>query len=256
MKDGNRDTRITVAAAQCRSVRGDIEANLATHLRFLGAAVSEGANLVVFPELSLTGYELDLASACVFSKDDPRLAPLVAFARESGTCVVAGAPIESGERRPYLGAFAIAGDAVRTYAKMHVHETESPYFLSGGQQAVLPVAGVSVALAICADTSHASHASDAAANGAAFYAASVMKTTDEFRRHEQRLVEYAVRHRMAVLTANYAGTSGGAESAGNSAVWNERGEVVAQAGGNEGAVVIGSVAAGEWTGAVVAVPAV
>ena len=47
-----------LAAAQTVPVRGDVEANLAQHVRLVRVAAEEKAQVLVFPELSLTGYEL------------------------------------------------------------------------------------------------------------------------------------------------------------------------------------------------------
>jgi predicted amidohydrolase len=51
----------TIAVAQTCPVEGDVQANVEQHLRLAEAAAAEGARIVVFPELSLTGYELTLA---------------------------------------------------------------------------------------------------------------------------------------------------------------------------------------------------
>src|SRR5688572_25039686 len=48
----------TVALAQTNAVLGDVEANLKKHLEYVERARDEGASLLVFPELSLTGYYL------------------------------------------------------------------------------------------------------------------------------------------------------------------------------------------------------
>lgn len=51
---------IVIAAAQSISRPGDIEANVREHLRFITAAHAARVQMLVFPELSLTGYELPL----------------------------------------------------------------------------------------------------------------------------------------------------------------------------------------------------
>jgi hypothetical protein len=56
----------SIAVAQTCPVRGDVETNLAQHLRLTALAASEGAQVVVFPELSLTGYEIGLAERLAF----------------------------------------------------------------------------------------------------------------------------------------------------------------------------------------------
>lgn len=50
------------AAAQSISIAGDVRANLVRHQHFMQAAAEQGVQLLVFPELSLTGYERGLAA--------------------------------------------------------------------------------------------------------------------------------------------------------------------------------------------------
>ena len=71
-----------VAAAQTISRPGSIRENVERHLVLAGAAAERGVELLVFPELSLTGYEPDLA--CELRPDDARLAPLRTLAARSG----------------------------------------------------------------------------------------------------------------------------------------------------------------------------
>lgn len=52
---------ITISLAQVAVVKGDVDANLKSHLALLEQSAELGADVVVFPELSLTGYELELA---------------------------------------------------------------------------------------------------------------------------------------------------------------------------------------------------
>lgn len=51
------------AAAQCAFRAGDISANLRLHMEFMQHAREQGVGLLLFPELSLTGYEPILAEA-------------------------------------------------------------------------------------------------------------------------------------------------------------------------------------------------
>ena len=52
---------LTIGAAQPVPCRGDVAENLTRHVRLIRLASAHGAQALVFPELSLTGYELDLA---------------------------------------------------------------------------------------------------------------------------------------------------------------------------------------------------
>ena len=62
---------LTIAVAQPPGVLHDVGANAMTHAAVVRAA---GTRVVVFPELSLTGYELDAPTIAV---DDPRLTAIV-----------------------------------------------------------------------------------------------------------------------------------------------------------------------------------
>jgi predicted amidohydrolase len=69
---------LTVAAVQPACISHDLEANAMTHAAAIRAA---DAHVVVFPELSMTGYELD---AEAISVGDPRLTPIVDACAETG----------------------------------------------------------------------------------------------------------------------------------------------------------------------------
>ena len=152
---------LVVACAQVSSVRGDLEVNVASHLRFIDAAAAVGVDLLVFPELSLTGYEPDLGARLQLAPNDPAIGSLRQAAGKHDMHVVVGGPLKSAVDCPYLGAFVLSRDEVVTYAKIYVHESELPYFVCGNKHCVVPVRGIPTGLAICADSSFAEHAAAA-----------------------------------------------------------------------------------------------
>src|SRR5436309_1732437 len=101
-----------IAAAQVASVRGDVEGNIGVHAAALAAAAGHGVSVLVFPELSLTGYEPDLAAELAVTTDDGRLAPLLALARRHRIEAVVGAPLHGGAAKPALGAIVITAGGV------------------------------------------------------------------------------------------------------------------------------------------------
>ena len=111
---------ITIAAAQSRSVPGDIDVNIERHLQFLHVAADHAVGLIVFPELSLTGYESTLAKHLAMTPRDERLRPLDE--------TVVGAPLAAGRGEPYLGAIAFTPAGTIAYAKQHLHDSEEAYF--------------------------------------------------------------------------------------------------------------------------------
>ena len=249
----------SLAAAQTIPIRGDVEANLAEHVRLVHVAAKEHAEVLVFPELSLTGYELDLADELAFSENDPRLTPLVELAGSSDMTVVVGAPVRVGARL-HIGAFILSPDrSVDLYTKHRmgafppevspdgiVPPAEATVFEPGDRNPLVRFAGSTAALAVCADIRRPSHAEAGAERGARTYVASMFVIPTDFEANMAILGEYAVKHSMAVVFANFGGPSGGLPSAGRSAILSEKGEVLAQLPATGAGVVIAVEAETGW----------
>ena len=232
---------------------GNVAWNVGRHVHIGALAAEREVELLVFPELSLTGYELSLGRSHAIHPASADLDPLRRLAVDSRMTVVVGGPVLNDRDELNIGSFSIRPDgSVLTYTKEYVHESEVG-FTSGPGGAVLEVGDATVALAICADASHPQHAAKAAERGANVYAASVMIEEDAYARKTALLQQYALQHRMAVLMANYSGLTGGSESAGKSAIWSEEGRLVASSSGRDEGLVIGRKEKGVWNGLVIPV---
>jgi predicted amidohydrolase len=222
---------LSVAAVQPPTVSYDVAANAATHAAAVRAA---GARVVVFPELSLTGYQLDAPAIAV---DDPRLAPLVEACAETGSVALVGAPVNGDAGRSHMAMLAVdATGAAVVYRKMWLHESEAERFTPGGEPAVLQVDGWRLGLAICKDTGVPEHASDTAALGIDAYVAGVLETAEDAEVQPRRARRVVADHRVWVVISSFAGSTGGGfdRAAGGSAVWTPAGVAVAQAGRRPG----------------------
>ena len=106
---------IRVALAQIAPRLGAFDDNLARHHALIGEARDEGANLVVFPELGLTGYLLqDLNAEVAIRRDDPRLLELARAA--DGMSAVVSFVEESSDHKLFIAVALLESGAVR-----HVH---------------------------------------------------------------------------------------------------------------------------------------
>ena len=107
--------KYTLALAQIDPVLGDLRANVDKHADFAGRARTRGAALVLFPELSLTGYtvrDMNTELALNLTRDCPAIAPLVDLSR-SGISIVAGGIEEDSEFGIYNAAFLFEDGNVR-----------------------------------------------------------------------------------------------------------------------------------------------
>lgn len=231
----------SIATAQTVPIPGDVDANLEEHLRLARIAAEERARILVFPELSLTGYELELAERLAFSPDDPRLAPLVEEASTRSMTLIVGAPVRLGSKLQ-LGAFIVSPDrTVDVYTKHHlgafpasaspdgiVPPPEASVFEPGDRNPLVRLGDEVAAVAVCADIGRPSHPKAAAERGARTYLASMFVIPADFESDTAKLGSYAAQHSMAVVLANFGGPSGGLPSAGRSAIWSETSERLVQ----------------------------
>jgi predicted amidohydrolase len=247
-------TALTLAAAQTLSSAGDVPANIQQHLAFMQAAAEHGVQLLVFPELSLTGYEPALAAGLAIAPDDAVLTPLRERAQALRLTAVVGMPIRlAPETGVLIGALVLGADgSLAVYTKQHLHPGEDDAFIPGQGGAALEWGEDRIALAVCADFSQASHPRAAAESGANVYAAGVLISEGGYATDVALLEGYAKEHGMLVLMANHGGPSGGWTCAGRSAIWGAQG-LISAAPGVGGALVIAQREGGRWTGRQVAI---
>ncbi len=224
---------LTLAVAQPSCVARDVAANAGIHAAVVRAA---GARVVAFPELSLTGYELD---APPLDAADPRLAAIVEACRDTGSVALAGAPVADDAGRVFIGLLAIEGAGVRVaYRKMWLGGAETERFSPGPAPAVIEVDGWRLGLAICRDTGIPQHAAETAALGIDAYVAGVLESAADGLVPEQRARRIAADHHVWVAIASFAGSTGGGydHAAGGSGIWTPDGQVAAGCGPEVGGV--------------------
>jgi len=231
-----------ICVAQTIPVKGDIAANVINHKRLIDIAINKGADMIVFPELSLTGYEPTLAAKLFMVKDDSRLDVLQKVSDENNIIICAGLPTKTTSGYCITMVIFQPGKVRRTYSKKYLHADEEPFFVSGDNFAVLPVNNVNVGLAICYELSAPEHVLNAFKNGAGLYVASVAKSAGGVQKASTILAEIAKDYSALVLMSNSIGPSDDFVGAGGSAIWNKNGGLLCQLNDtDEGIIVIDTV---------------
>ena len=225
-----------ICVAQTRAVKGNVGANIANHKNFVGLAVSHGAGMIVFPELSITGYEPTLAKALATNKEDDNFQELQDLSDSKDIIIAAGMPIET-DQGISIGMIIFQPHQPRqTHFKQHLHPDEEPYFTKGAYQPVLMAKHI--ALAICYEISVPAHAEQAYKNGTEIYIASVAKTATGVEKAIETLSEAAKKYSMTVLMSNFVGINDGSECTGQSSVWNNRGKLMEQLNAKDEGLII------------------
>ncbi|MFF2141474.1 carbon-nitrogen hydrolase family protein [Kitasatospora sp. NPDC058190] len=229
---------VTVAQPACAEPgRPDtVSVNVERHAEAVRAA---GTRLVVFPELSLTGY--DLAAPAV-DPADPRLAPLVEACAATGALALVGAPVAEADGREAIATLAVTGEgATVVYRKMRLHgEGEPDRFAPGEKPVVLELDGLRLGLAICADAADPTHAEETAALGIDAYVASTLygPGAAQAERRDAHCRARSTAHGVQVVLSTSAGPTGVCpDSSGGSGVWAADGSPVVQAGTEPGELV-------------------
>lgn len=217
-----------IALCQTRSIAGDLPTNVLVHGRFAKLASAAGAQVVIFAELSLTGYEPKLAGQLATAPTDSRLAPLRQISDSLGVTVAVGLPTRSATGVCISAVVFEPLRPVRVYSKMHLHRDETPYFTPGEEYTGLIGGEREIGLAICYELSIPEHLARVREAGAKLYLASVAKSQAGLESASLRLADVARQHHMPCGMVNGVGPADDFVCAGQSSVWDTTGKLLAR----------------------------
>ena len=214
---------VTLCLAQIPVIKGNIERNLELHLTAIESA--QQADVVVFPELSLTGYELPLLADLALNEESLAVEALSNAARKYQITIVAGCPWQVEGKEPTIAAvICFPNGQVDVYHKQFLHSGEERYCSAGNTDYVLLVNGFRLGLAVCADFIHPAHYKQAKASGIDAYLVSALISPTGYSADEEILLNIAKAAQVPVLLSNHCAPTGGWQTAGKSAVCSPKGE--------------------------------
>lgn len=226
-----------VCLAQYRSA-SDVDTNVGRHREVVRRAAAAACDVVLFPELSLTGYRPSVAAEKALSLDAPVLEPLRAASDELGIVVAAGLPLVA-ETGVEIGLLVYRPEhPPASYAKQLLHQDEVRFFVPGCRVQDIEADGIRIAPAICYEAMQPEHGLAALARGASVYAASTAKTEAGVEQARSYLSDFAARHSVAVLLVNAVGPGDGFISGGRSAAWDASGTLIAELADREGELIV------------------
>ena len=215
-----------ICVAQTSPIKGDISSNIENHKKLINLAVSNGADMIVFPELSLTGYEPTLAKDLATHKDDSQFDEFQKISDTKEITIGVGMPTSSLNGICITMILFHPNKPRQTYLKKYLHASEEPFFVSGQNNIGLLGENNNIALAICYELSVPEHSEQAFKNGAEIYIASVAEDTID--KAIVKLSNIAQKYSMTVLMANCIGQTGDYNCDGKSSIWNNKGALLGQ----------------------------
>ncbi|WP_419869734.1 carbon-nitrogen hydrolase family protein [Chryseobacterium sp. CT-SW4] len=217
-----------IAAAQIKPIKGDIPYNIKTHKELIDLAIQNNTDLIIFPELSITGYEPDLAEELSIHYEDPILNDFQIIADENNITIGVGMPTKS-ENKIMISCILFQPQKKREiYSKKHLFPTEVGIFTKGENFYELDVLQNRISLAICYDLSDPLHSTHAFQQGSQIYFTSVLNSVNGIEDDLQKLSHIGKKYSMSVMMANFIGESGGYTCAGRTSAWNNEGKLIGQ----------------------------
>lgn len=241
-----------VAVAQVDPTLGDLPANLRIHVDQIARAGTEGADLVVFPELSLTGYYLkDQVPEVAEPRDGPLIRAVAEAAAAAGVAAVVGFVEEDRAANFYnAAAFVDAGSETFVHRKVYLPTygmfDERRYFAAGDRIRAFDTRFGRVGLLVCEDAWHLSCGVILQADGIDLLILIANSPARGVREEElgsrsswRTLAQtYAMYLNVPVVFSNRVGFEDGVGFWGGSVVYAPGGETLVKAPGFEPALVV------------------
>ncbi len=227
-----------ICIVQTKSSKGNIKGNIQNHIQWIKTAIMEKADLIIFPELSLTGYEPTLAKELATCQNDVILSDFQKISSSNNITIGVGLPTKSRSGLSISMIIFYPNQPCQTYSKQILHPDETLYFTEGKEHGIISIKNHKVAPAICYESLKEEHIIKAKELGADIYLASVAKSQSGIAEAYKYFPVIAKKYSTPILLANCIGYCDNFESVGQSAIWNEKGNLIGQLDNrNEGILI-------------------
>lgn len=222
-----------ICVAQTRPIKGNLIRNVSNHLQLIGKAVDQKVDLIIFPELSLTGYEPTLSHLLAIESNDHILDEFQTISNSHKITIGIGAPTKSDMGICISTIFFLPQQARQTYSKKYLHPDEESFFVSGQHVGLIQCEEMKIAPSICYELSIPDHADVAYKHGAKVYLVSMAKSSSGIEKTNSRLAEISRKYSMIVVASNNVGKCDNFLGAGKSSIWNDQGLLIGQLADDE-----------------------
>src|SRR4051812_29711456 len=229
-----------IAAAQIACVLGDVGANIAKMREFCARAKGKGAELIVFPEASDTGYSMPVISEHARPWTEGAVPALQEMAKEFSLTIACGVSERDGDRGYNTQGFIDPnGEIIGSYRKTHLFvlapNDEGTCYTPGNRFVAVESAGFNFGLSICYDIRFPevcrALALEHGANVLLVSSAWPLPRVEHLR---ALAIVRAIENQSYLVLANRTGVDAGVTCCGMSAIIDPSGVVMASASGDRG----------------------
>jgi len=235
-----------IALAQVECKLGDVFGNLQMMRDCIDRAAADGADMIVFPEMCDTGYEMQTILRHAATADGAPRREICASAARHRVWVVAGLSLREGERVfntavVFDRAGAIAGEYRKSHLFTGAPVCEHEHLAAGDSLVVLPVEGFRVGLMICYDMRFPEVARSLTLSGAELIVAPTAWPVARIGHWTTLTAARAIENLAYVIAVNRVGIDSGLQFGGSSQAVAPWGEPLCQAGGIKPQIVTATV---------------
>lgn len=231
-----------ISVAQIEAQLGAVEENLDRIQRFAKAACEDSCDVLVFPEMSDTGYEMEAILASASSWDEAPFLTVQSLVRELGIYLLCGLSERSGDDiYNSIAVFNPQGELLAKHRKTHLFSAapvyEDRYLSPGDQLSLVEVGGLKCGVIVCYELRFPEITRLLMLSGA-----EVIFVPSAFpfpRENHWRILtaSRAIENQAYVVAANRVGTNGPLTFCGLSQILDPDGSVLASAGTEEEALI-------------------
>jgi len=237
------------ALGQLESFRNKTMDNISKHIEYAREASKYGAQIIIFPEMSLTGYERFFEKDQLFTIKDKRFDELLKTANNYNLILNVGVPL-SIDNKTYISSVLIfPGNKIEIYVKKHLHIGEDDFFYSSKDyDPVINLNGEQLSFAICYDIEIDEHVNLAKKRNSSTYVASIFYSLESINSGVQRLKKISTEFHMDILMTNYVGNCWDTCAGGKSLVFDKYGVKIIEGDSHTECLLIAEKNDEDWIG--------
>jgi len=238
-----------IALAQFSCVDGNKDANLKKITQGIVAASKEKADVIVFPEMFLTGFspQREKMEQLGEKRNGPSVKLVTELALKNKINVILGFPeiTDSGDLFNTTLIIKKEGQISKFYRKTHLFNKENWVFESGQLWVVDNLEGILTGIIVCYDVEFPETARVMGLRGAELIIIPSANMDPYGHRHRVSIMARALENHAFVAYCNRVGKSGETNYVGESAIVDPNGEIIAQLGRDEEGLLVGEIVADE-----------
>lgn len=223
--------KIKIALAQFDNITKNIDQTISKIEKIIKEASKRNIDIVVFPELFLTGYDLpwimQKKNNCIFEVDNDYVRLLCKFAKKYIISYIIGLPIRINDEK-YISALHInsMGEIETIISKNYLYGEEKDFFTPSNEPKIIDIKGFRIGIGICFDSAHMQHILSLKNKGMDMFIGSSLYGKGEGEREMIRnYSEISSNYNILSAVVNYANKTGEWLSCGNSSFYDCNGMI-------------------------------